>query len=135
MATTGQKDLVLILGREFASNLATPMFVVDRDGVLVYYNEPAEVMVGRPFAQVGEVGALEWGASFQPEDMDGNPIDLEDMPPVVAFRRHRPDHRRVRITLPDGRQRVIAITGFPLFARADNFVGIVAIFWENGQGE
>ena len=37
-----QKSLVLILAREFASNLATPIYIADADERLVYFNEPAE---------------------------------------------------------------------------------------------
>ena len=40
-------------------------------------------------------------------------------------RRTRPS----RITSVDGVERDVAVTAFPLFAHADEFVGIVAIFW------
>jgi PAS domain-containing protein len=129
-----QKELVLILGRELASNLATPMFLVDRAGMLVYYNEPAEVLTGEPFATIGEMGAMEWGARFQPEGLDGSPLPLEEVPATVAFRTHRPSHQRLRIRVADGSQRTIAMSALPLFSREDDFAGMVAIFWENGQG-
>jgi hypothetical protein len=32
----------------------------------------------------------------------------------------------------DGDSREIAVTALPLFARADEFVGAVAFFWEHG---
>ena len=51
------KNLVLILAREFASKLATPTFVNDAEGTLVYYNEPAEGVLGRSFAEAGEMPA------------------------------------------------------------------------------
>jgi hypothetical protein len=41
----------------------------------------------------------------------------------------RAAHERVRITSQDGVERDVAVTAFPLFAHADEFVGIVAIFW------
>ena len=49
------KHLVLILAREFASNLATPTLIADDQGTLVFYNEAAESVVGRPFAEIGEM--------------------------------------------------------------------------------
>jgi len=33
------------------------------------------------------------------------------------------------ITSADGIDREISVTGFPLFAHADEFVGIMTIFW------
>ena len=37
------KPLPLILARELASNLATPMFLLDANGMLVFYNDAAEL--------------------------------------------------------------------------------------------
>ena len=69
-----QKNLVLILAREFASQLATPMFVTDAVGDLVFYNEPAEMLLGRTFAEAGELPASEWPELFQIERLDGSPM-------------------------------------------------------------
>ena len=49
-----QKDVVLILARELASNLATPMLVLDHTGALIFFNEAAEVIMGAPFATVAQ---------------------------------------------------------------------------------
>jgi hypothetical protein len=50
---SGPKSLPLILARELASNLATPMFLIDATGTLVFYNEAAELLIGKPFAELG----------------------------------------------------------------------------------
>ncbi len=126
-----QKNLVLILAREFASKLATPMFVTDADGKLVFYNEPAEDILGRSFAEAGEMGADEWATLFETEDLDGRPISLADMPAGVAFTERRPEHGTIRIRGLDKVQRTISVTGFPLFAHTAEFVGVVAVFWED----
>ncbi len=34
----GQKNVVLILARELAANIAAPLLVFDRDGTLVFFN-------------------------------------------------------------------------------------------------
>ena len=47
-------SLPLILARELASNLATPMFLLDTRGMLVFYNDAAELVIGKPFAEVGD---------------------------------------------------------------------------------
>ena len=48
-----QKSLVLILAREFASQLAMPTFIVDGGGSLVFYNEAAETIIGAIRDDVG----------------------------------------------------------------------------------
>ena len=130
-----EHNLVHILARGLASSVATPMFLVDPDGTLVYYNEPAEEILGQTYAEAGELTADEWGgAMFSPEDPDtGAPMELDEMPLATALRDRRPAHRSMRIVGLDGVKRRIGITAFPLFARSDEFVGAVAIFWEEKE--
>ena len=47
------KSLPLILARELASNLATPMFLLDAGGMLVFYNDAAAKLLGKSFAELG----------------------------------------------------------------------------------
>src|SRR5919198_4624298 len=75
-----QKHLVLILAREFASNLATPTLIADADGILVFYNEAAESVVGVPFAEAGEIPLDEWTAGFSPRTREGELIPPERRP-------------------------------------------------------
>lgn len=130
-----QKNLILILAREFASKLATPMFVVDAAGDLVFYNEPAEDVLGRSFAEAGEMSAEALPSLFSPEDLEGKPLPLEELPLGIAIAARKPAHRDLRIAGLDGRKRVVSVTAFPLFARADQFVGAVAVFWQQPSGE
>ena len=46
-----QQNLILILARDFASRLATAVFLVDADGTVVYYNEAAERLLGTKFVE------------------------------------------------------------------------------------
>ena len=130
MTPTKQKHLVLILAREFAAHIASPFFLVDAEGTLVYYNERAEKILGLRFAEAGELSAEEWGAKWKPEDLEHGRIPLAELPLAVAMLRKRPAHRPLRITGSDGVQRIIEITAFPLFPKEDEFVGAIAIFWE-----
>src|SRR5919199_5706003 len=92
------KNLVLILAREFASKLATPMLISDAEGSLVFYNEPAEEILGRTFAEAGEMRADEWATLFAVEELDGTPMALEQMPGGIALLERRPAHHTFRIT-------------------------------------
>jgi PAS domain-containing protein len=123
------KHLVLILAREFASNLATPTLIVDDRGWLVFFNEAAEAVFGRTFAEAGEMPLDEWTGRFAPRTLESEPLPLERRPAGIALYERRAAHERFRITSLDGVEREVAVTTFPLFAHADEFVGIVAIFW------
>ena len=66
------KNLVLILAREFASKLATPTFVNDAEGTLLYYNEPAERLLGRSTTRPARCRRTEWGTMFSLDRRDGS---------------------------------------------------------------
>jgi len=123
------KHLVLILAREFASNLATPMLITDDEGRLVFYNEAAEAITGRTFSEAGEMSLEEWSARSAARTLDSEPIPLDRRPAGIALFERRAAHERFLITGLDGVEREISATAFPLFAHADEFVGVVLIFW------
>ncbi len=133
MATRRQKHLALIIARELASQLATATFIADADGNLVFYNEAAEDILGRTFAEAGAMPASEWPSLFRVEDLDGAPVALEDLPGGIALAERRPAHARVGIMGLDGQRRIISITALPLFSHPTEVVGMVAFFWE-GDG-
>ncbi len=125
-----QKNLVLIVAREFASLLATPVLLSDADGNLVYFNEPAEAVLGTTLAEAGELPAERWSTMFRVTGPEGEPLPLEQMPAGVAFRERRPAQGTIAIVGLDGVRRLLRVAAVPLFAHSDEFVGIAAIFWE-----
>jgi PAS domain-containing protein len=126
-----EHNLVLILARGLVSSIATPAFLVDPEGTLVYFNEPAEELLGQTYAEAGEMKPDEWGTVFVPRDREsGEHLQPEGLPLVSALRNRQPAHRELRITGLDGVEREISVTAFPLWARTDEFVGALAIFWE-----
>ena len=127
---SAQHHLVLILARDFASRLATPMFLVDARGTVIYFNEAAGRVLGRPYVEGAGMSAEEWSTLFAPADDEGNPIELNDLPLGVAILQRHPDHRMLRIRSVDGSERRIEVTAFPLFAHQDECLGAIAIFWE-----
>ena len=129
MTASRQKHLVLILARELASNLATPTLIADEEGRLVYFNEAAEQLVGQSFTETGELPLDDWTESFAPRTPESAAIPPEERPARIALDERRPSHLRFLITSRDGVDREVAVTAFPLFAHADEFVGIMAIFW------
>jgi hypothetical protein len=69
---------------------------------------------------------------LKPENLAGEKVSRTAVPPGIALLEQRPAHQSMQITGLDGQKRQLAITAFPLFAKADEFVGAVSIFWEEG---
>ena len=130
---TQQRSIVLILARDLASMLATPMLIVDAEGTLLFYNEAAGAILGRPFTEAEPVAFEDWGPAFDPRDVEGKPMALAETALGVVLTERTPAHRRLRIRNADGIERVVESTAFPLYARADEFVGAIAVFWGNRE--
>lgn len=121
----------LILVRHLASSLAVPVFVVDPQGTMVFYNEAAERVLGRRFDDAGDMTFDEWTSIFAVRDEDGDPLVADDLPLVRALRTNRPAHARFDITGLDGEPRRIEVSAFPLEAQGARRLGAVALFWES----
>jgi PAS domain-containing protein len=124
------KSLILILARDLASRLATPTFIVDAEGTLVFFNEAAEGVLGRTFAEAGEMKKEEWATEFSPVDDKGEPIPLEALPLGIALVERRAAYRPFKISAGDGVERSLEVAALPLYAHAGDLEGAVAVFWE-----
>jgi PAS domain S-box-containing protein len=130
MPQTAQKSLPLILAREFAANIATPVTVIDERGRLVYFNEPAERLLGQEQAEVGELEPEEWMRLFVVERLEGSPLPFDEMPVGIAHRERCPAHATLAFATKDGTRHAVEVTAFPLLGRDDDYFGVVAVFWE-----
>jgi PAS domain-containing protein len=65
------QPIELILMRELAGHLATPIFVIDPAGDLLFYNEPAELLLGTRFDETGMLPFAEWSTMFKPTNGRG----------------------------------------------------------------
>jgi PAS domain-containing protein len=124
------KDMEIIVSRHLASCLAMPIFIVDPAGVLLFYNEPAELILGRRFEETGEMPAEEWATCFVPTDKAGKPIPPQSVPLMIVLTERRPAHSQFWIRGLDGKSRHIEVVAFPLIGLARQFLGGMAIFWE-----
>ena len=125
----------LILARELAANLATPMFLLDARGWLVFYNDAAAGLIGRPFAELGEIPASEFHAVLETSLPDGTALDRHDTPVGVAYYTQLPAHGRLVCKTYDGVKRSIENTAYPLFGATGEMHGVVSVFWELGDTE
>jgi PAS domain-containing protein len=119
-----------ILVRHLGSRLAVPLFLVDSEGTLVFYNEAAEQLLGRRFDEAGEMTFDDWTTAFAVRDEDGRPIEIDEIPLVQALRKRRPAHSRFDITGLDGAVRSLEVAAFPLQGQGGTRLGAVALFWE-----
>jgi PAS domain-containing protein len=126
-----QHHVEVILMKQVASYLATPIFVVDPDGTLLYFNEPAEAILGRRYDEAGEMPQSEWATIFTPADEHGRPLPAETLPLSIALADQRPAHGPMWIRGLDGVVRHIAVTAFPLVGQHERLLGAVALFWED----
>lgn len=125
-----QQQVEVILARHLAENLALPIFIVDPLGNLIFFNEPAEAVLGLRFGDTGLLPASDWSTMFEPVDKDGKPVPPEDLPLVIAMTQGHPAHKKFWIRGLDNQLRQIELTAFPLIGQSDHRSAAVAIFWE-----
>lgn len=125
-----QQQVEVILARHLAENLALPMFIVDPLGNLIFFNEPAEAVLGLRFGDTGLLPASEWSTMFDPVDKNGKPIPPEKIPLVIAMTQSHPAHKEFWIRGLDNELRQIQLTAFPLIGQSGRITAAVAIFWE-----
>lgn len=128
-----QQEIEVILSRHLAEYLAMPIFIVNLAGDLIFYNEPAEAILGTRYSETGMMPASEWTTMFHPVDHDGNPIPPEKLPLIMALTKRHPAHKIFWIKGKDGTMREIEVTAIPLVGQADRFLGGLAIFWERSK--
>lgn len=126
-------DVEIVLLKQLASCLRIPIAVVAPDASVVYFNEPAESIFGLRFEETGGLEAEEWVAMLQPSDPDHVPLKDEERPLITALERRVPAHRRLQVRGGDGGWRVLEVTGIPLTAVGDRFLGALSVFWQPGS--
>lgn len=124
-------DIEIILNRQLADCLSIPVFITDTVGNLIFYNEPAEKILGTSFESTGEMPVSEWGTIFKPLDEKGRPLPPEQLPLVKTIHDQLPHHKVFWIESLQGEAEKISVTSYPVIGRTGAFLGAVAIFWES----
>ena len=120
----------IILIRQLAGYLGVPLFLVDPKGDLLFYNEPAEAIVGLRFEETGAMPAETWTSIFTPTDEQGQPIPPENLPLMIALATQRPAHKRFYIHGMNGVRRHIEVASVPIVGLQGEFLGATSLFWE-----
>jgi PAS domain-containing protein len=126
-------DIELILNRQLADCLSIPVFITDTNGNLIFYNEPAEQILGKCFEDTGEMPVEQWSKDFKPVDDDGNPLPPDELPLVKTLKTSLPYHKTFSILSMRGKTEKISVTSYPIIGRTGNTLGAVAIFWKSKE--
>ena len=130
-----QRDVGLILMRQLAAGLAIPVLIVDETGQLLFFNEPAEALMGVRFDEFGDTPMADRLGAFELRDLHGHAVPAEDVPMYVAMRELRPVHRQLWGRGLDGAQHQLENTAFPLLGAGGHLIGAVSMFWERKAGQ
>jgi PAS domain-containing protein len=120
----------VILARQLAGYLALPIVIVDPGGTVIFYNEPAERILGRRFDESGPIPPTQWGEAFEFVDELGKPVPVEKMPLAAALRTRRLVQLNYRMRGLDGSRHHVAEVGIPLLGNAGRFLGVLAVLFE-----
>lgn len=124
------QPIEIILNRQLADCLSIPVFITDTKGNLIFYNEPAEEVLGTRFEETGPMPAEQWSTVFTPTDEQDNIIPPEELPLVKTLSNCYPYHKTFWIVSLRGKKEKISVTSYPIIGRENNFLGGVAIFWK-----
>ena len=110
-----QKPLELILARNLLTSVTTPAFLVARDGTLLFYNEGAGALIGRPFEDIGQLDIDEWTSRFGPFDEVGcfdlsgdGIVAVTDPTGLFVARHHEPVPGTCVSVVLEGRRPILA---------------------------
>jgi PAS domain-containing protein len=127
-----QQSVEMILVRQLASYLFVPVLVVDTTGTVIFYNEPAERILGVRFEETGRIDREEAERLVElSHDPTAGPEDL-DRPLDTALQQRRPVHARRWLLRRADRVRLqVELTAFPIIDHEERLLGAMAMFWEH----
>ncbi len=128
-------EIEIILNRQLADCLSIPVFIINTTGNLIFYNLPAEELLGKRFEETGEMPVDEWSVIFKPMDEFNQPIPPGDLPLVKTLNDFLPYHNSFWIKSLNGQIEKIALTSYPIINREGKFLGAVAMFWKVKENE
>ncbi|HQW93804.1 MAG TPA: hypothetical protein PKY28_11925 [Ferruginibacter sp.] len=126
-------EIEIVLNRQLADCLSIPVFITDTAGNLIFYNEPAEGILGKRFEETGEMPVAQWSTEFKPVDEQGAVLPPDELPLVMTLRNANPYHKSFWIESLQGKNQKISVTSYPIIGRTGKMLGAVAIFWKSTE--
>ncbi|MEO6134460.1 MAG: PAS domain-containing protein [Ginsengibacter sp.] len=126
-------EIEIVLNRQLADCLSIPVFITDTFGNLIFYNEPAEEILGKRFEETGEMPVEQWSTEFKPVDEEGKSLPPDELPLVKTLKNASPYHKSFWIESLKGKNQKISVTAYPIIGRTGKMLGAVAIFWKSTE--
>lgn len=123
-----QRPVELILARSLIATLSTPGFLVDEEGIVVFFNDAAGVLLGVRFEEVGRMGPERWAIEFGPFDENGERVPPEKVALAIALREGRPTTARYQIHSVKGVEHDIEAAAVPILT-VEGTRGAMVFFW------
>ena len=126
-----QQPVEMILARQLTGYLSVPVLLVDTAGTVIFYNEPAERILGVRFEETGRIDREEADRLVElTDDPSATPGDA-GRPLGIALEERRPAYAQRWMLRRSDRVRLqIEVTAFPLIGQEGKLLGAVAMFWE-----
>lgn len=121
------RPLELILARQWAALLSVPVLIFDAEGALVFFNEPAGLLLGRKYDEVGVMVPAEWQSAFPMESAEGRALPPAELPMERALRQDLPVQVQVSVRAMDGVRRKAVVTAFPIRGLQRASVGVMTL--------
>jgi PAS domain-containing protein len=125
------QPLELILARNLIAAVELAAFIVDPEGVVVFFNDSAGELIGRRFEEVGRLKREEWNSRFGPFDEFGQLLPTDSLPLTVALREGLPANGHFRVCVRDDELIEVDVSALPLVT-AHGFQGALVVFWRSG---
>jgi PAS domain-containing protein len=124
-----QQEVELILARQLAGGLSVPILLVDAQGETLFFNESAELLLGRRLDEIDQLGLEERASLLAPRDADGHLLPVDDFPSVQAMRERRPAHAAIHLHGLDGVLRPVEVTAIPVQSGRGHVLGAIVVLW------
>jgi PAS domain-containing protein len=118
----------IILARNLMSAIEIAAFIIDPDGVVVFFNDAAGELIGTRFDEVGQLTREEWNSRFGPFDELGQLVPTDSLPLTVALRDGLPANGRFNVKVRDEEMVEVEVSALPLMT-PHGFQGAVVVFW------
>lgn len=128
-----QHPVEIILLRQWASMMSVPIWITDRFGNLIYFNEPTEELIGLRFDEAGDLPASILIDRFNLCDIDGSPIPDSERPLMIALEKLQPAQRALRMSDDAGTEKFVSDTAIPIIGEGDRPLGAMVLLWEIGE--
>jgi PAS domain-containing protein len=126
-----QHSVEMILIRQLAGYLFVPVLVVDTEGTVIFYNEPAERILGVRFEETGRIDREEADRLVELSVDPAEGQDDPERPLLTALQQRRPVHARRWLLRRSDRVRLqVELTVFPIIDQEERVLGAMAMFWE-----